>query len=160
MIFATVGTQLPFDRLISALDAWAGRNPHVEVFAQLGRGRHLPQNMQWARDIGPAEFRARMAECSTVVAHAGMGSIISAIELGKRVIVMPRRASLGEHRNDHQLATAEHFSHLRGLAIVHDARELAAALAGDAGSGQAEARTGAHPELIAAIRTFAGLEAA
>jgi len=160
MIFATVGTQLPFDRLITALDAWAGRNPHVEVFAQIGRGRHLPRNMGWARDIDPTEFRVHLAECTTVVAHAGMGSIISAIELGKRVIVMPRRASLGEHRNDHQLATVEHFSHLRGLAIVHDADELTAALAGEGASGQAQAPAGAHRELIAAIRSFAGLEAA
>ena len=37
MIFATVGTQLPFDRLIAAVDRWAGTRPGREVFAQIER---------------------------------------------------------------------------------------------------------------------------
>ena len=105
MIFATVGTQLPFDRLILALDTWAAANGDVEVYAQIGRGQYEPKNIGWTRDMTPQDFRSRVAECNIVVAHAGMGSIISGIELGKRVIVMPRLASLGEHRNEHQLAT-------------------------------------------------------
>jgi len=160
MIFATVGTQLPFDRLIAALDDWAALNRHIEVFAQIGRGEHAPRHAAWARDLDPSAFRARMTACDTVVAHAGMGTIITGIELGKRVIVMPRRAALGEHRNEHQLATVARLSHLHGLAIVHDTAGLAAALAGEfPGSGTAPAR-GADPRLIAAIRCFAGLEAA
>jgi len=61
MIFATVGTQLPFDRLIEALDAWAGEHPHIEVFAQIGCGNYLPCHMEWTRDMDPRDFRARMA---------------------------------------------------------------------------------------------------
>jgi UDP-N-acetylglucosamine transferase subunit ALG13 len=160
MIFATVGTQLPFDRLIAALDAWAAVHPQVAVYAQVGCGNYLPSHMAWTRDMEPAAFRARMAACDTVVAHAGMGSIISGIELGKRVIVMPRRAALGEHRNEHQLATVARLSHLRGLEVVHDAAELEAALAYDPGRRESSAPAGADPGLIAAIRGFAGLEAA
>ena len=95
MIFATVGTQLPFDRLISALDDWAASHAGIEVYAQIGRGEYEPRHIEWTRDMDPQDFRSRMAACDAVVAHAGMGSIISAIELGKRVIVMPRRATLG-----------------------------------------------------------------
>ena len=160
MIFATVGTQLPFDRLIAALDAWAAAHCHVEVFAQIGCGDYVPRYMAWTRDMQPVAFRARMAACETVVAHAGMGSIISAIELGKRVIVMPRRASLGEHRNEHQLATVARLAHLRGFEVVHEPAELSAALACDRARIDARAPAGADPGLIAAIRRFAGLEAA
>lgn len=158
MIFATVGTQLPFDRLIAALDDWAATHRHIEVFAQIGCGDYLPRHMAWTRDMEPGAFRARMVACATVVAHAGMGSIISAIELDKRVIVMPRRAALGEHRNDHQLATVARLSHLRGFEVVHEPEELYAALMRDPARVDASASVGADPGLITAIRDFAGLE--
>lgn len=160
MIFATVGTQLPFDRLIVALDQWAASSPDVEVFAQIGRGEYRPGHITWTRDMDPQEFRRRMTQCDTVVAHAGMGTIISAIEMGKRVIVMPRRASLGEHRNEHQLATAARLEHLNGLEVVQDPGDLAGVLARRQAQRQDVAPSQPHPRLIAAIRRFAGLEAA
>lgn len=159
MIFATVGTQLPFDRLIRGLDNWAASNGDIEVYAQIGRGDYEPIHIEWTRNMDPQEFRRRMVHCDTVVAHAGMGSIISAIELGRRVIVMPRRAALGEHRNDHQLATAERLEHLNGLEIVHQAEELARALARGQVQSAAAILSQPNPELIGAIRQFAGLQA-
>jgi len=36
MIFVTVGAQMAFDRLIRAVDAWAGVHPAVSVFGQIG----------------------------------------------------------------------------------------------------------------------------
>jgi len=160
MIFATVGTQLPFDRLIRALDEWAAAQGDVEVFAQIGRGGYEPRHIAWAHDLHPQEFRSRLEACDAIVAHAGMGTIISAVELGKRVIVMPRRAALGEHRNEHQLATVARLGHLQGLEVVHDADALGAALAREQHHGGRDAGAGPAPELIGAIRRFAGLEAA
>jgi UDP-N-acetylglucosamine transferase subunit ALG13 len=155
-----VGTQLPFDRLIRALDDWAGAHAETEVFAQIGRGGREPTCMQWSYDLDPREFRRRLEACDTIVAHAGMGTIISGIELGKRVIVMPRRAALGEHRNEHQLATVERLRHLQGLEVVQDADALAAALAQRSLRRGSETAGGADPRLIATIRRFATLEAA
>ena len=159
MIFTTVGTQLPFDRLIRAIDHWAACNGDVEVFAQIGRGHYRPDHIGWIRDLDPREFRDRLAECDTVVAHAGMGTIISAIEMGKRVIVMPRRASLGEHRNEHQLATAARLEHLNGLEVVQEADALAAALAMQQQQREEIIPSEPHSQLVTAIRRFAGLEA-
>lgn len=157
MIFATVGTQLPFDRLIRALDTWALANDDVEVYAQIGRGHYEPEHIGWIRDMDPQAFRSRVANCDTIVAHAGMGSIISGIELGKRVIVMPRRAALGEHRNEHQLATVARLEHLNGFEVVHDAETLAAALACRQVRAHGTAPSEPDPELIDAIRCFSGL---
>jgi UDP-N-acetylglucosamine transferase subunit ALG13 len=163
MIFATVGTQLPYDRLIRALDAWAERNPLVDVFAQIGPSAYKPRHMRWARMVGASCFRDHLRACDTVVAHAGMGTIISGVELGKRVIVMPRRAELGEHRNDHQLGTVKRMAHLHGLEVVHQEEELAAALDVEAGgsidlAGEGDVALHASPQLITEIRCFAGLE--
>jgi UDP-N-acetylglucosamine transferase subunit ALG13 len=160
MIFATVGTQLPFDRLIRALDDWAAAHVGIEVFAQIGRGGYQPRHIAWSHDLDPREFRNRLEACDAVVAHAGMGTIISGVELGKRVIVMPRRAALGEHRNEHQLATVARLAHLQGLEIVHDTDALAEALARGHTRSVGSAGAGPAPGLVDAIRRFAGLEAA
>jgi len=160
MIFATVGTQLPFDRLIRALDDWAAAHAGVEVFAQIGRGGYQPRHIGWSHDLDPREFRQHLEACDAVVAHAGMGTIISGVELGKRVIVMPRRAALGEHRNEHQLATVARLAHLQGLEIVHDSNTLGTALARGQSCHSGGRGAAADPGLIAAIRNFAGLEAA
>ena len=160
MIFVTVGTQLPFDRLILALDKWAALNHEQEVFAQIGQGAYQPEHIGWTRDMDPRDFRERMAQCHTVVAHAGMGTIISAVELGKRVVVMPRRACLGEHRNEHQLATAARLEHLNGLEVVQGEEALAEVLAHQQQRLEDIVPSQPHPQLIVAIRQFAGLEAA
>jgi UDP-N-acetylglucosamine transferase subunit ALG13 len=106
MIFVTVGSALPFDRLIEAMDGWTGRNADVEVFAQIGDGKFLPVNMTYKRMITPGEFRAVTERASIIVAHAGMGSVITAAELGKPIVLLPRRAAAKEHTTDHQLHTA------------------------------------------------------
>ena len=67
LIFATVGTQLPFDRLIIALDHWAKSKRNAEVFAQIGRGSYQPEHIDWTRDMDPQAFRHRMAQCDWAV---------------------------------------------------------------------------------------------
>jgi UDP-N-acetylglucosamine transferase subunit ALG13 len=128
VIFVTVGTQLPFDRLISAIDDWAGATPGAEVFAQVGPTALEPRHIAHSRFISPAECRERMAGAQAIVAHAGMGTILSALELGKPLLIVPRRAALGEHRNDHQLATARRFAELGRVAVAFDEAALAAKL--------------------------------
>jgi UDP-N-acetylglucosamine transferase subunit ALG13 len=76
------------------------------------------------RFIDPTEFRKRVESASLVIAHAGMGSIITALELGKQIIVMPRRANLGEHRNDHQVATAKRFAEQGRIMVALNEQEL------------------------------------
>ena len=107
MIFITVGTQLPFDRLVKAVDNWAGDRTNVDILAQIGNNASEPSNMGWIRHLEPDEFREACEKCHLMVAHAGIGTILIALELAKPIIVMPRRAALGEHRSNHQLATAK-----------------------------------------------------
>jgi UDP-N-acetylglucosamine transferase subunit ALG13 len=124
MIFVTVGTQLHFDRLVRAVDQWAGARGISDVFAQTGPSDHRFEHIQAKQFIEPTDFRRRVEMASLVVAHAGMGSIITALELGKRIIVMPRQASLGEHRNDHQVATAKKFAEQGRIEVAFNEQEL------------------------------------
>lgn len=124
MIFVTVGTQGRFDRLIRAIDKWAGTRGRSDIFAQTGPSDFRPEHIRSAPFIHADEFRQRAEVASLIVAHAGMGSIITALELGKRILVMPRRADLGEHRNDHQIATARRLSEHGRILTAMDQQEL------------------------------------
>lgn len=128
MIFATVGTQLPFDRLLSGLDSWAKCNPKTPVFAQCGSSKARVSYIKTTPTLSMSAFRRQFEAASLIVAHAGMGTILTAAELGKPVILLPRRACFNEHRNDHQLDTAKEMSRLSNVTVVDDQEELHTAL--------------------------------
>ena len=124
MIFVTVGTQLPFERLIKAMDEWAEAHPDTDIFAQVGDTEYVPKNMKYAAKLTPREYAEAFAKSKIVVSHAGMGTIISGLENAKPMILMPRLKAFGEHRNDHQLGTARKFCHYSQISIVNSSEEL------------------------------------
>lgn len=119
MIFVAVGTQLPFDRLIKTVDAWCEQSGRGnEVFGQIGQigaENYTPKHFQWAGLIDADVFREKIEAADVVLSHAGMGSIITAMSFAKPIIVLPRRAHLGEHRNDHQFATVKRLGTRPGI---------------------------------------------
>ena len=153
MIFLTVGTQLPFPRLVQAVDDWAGRHPEVEVVAQSGHGPKA-KNMTCHRFLSPEAFRETCMRADLIVSHAGTGTFLMAHQEDKPVLVMPRRAAFGEHRNDHQSATAAHFGGRRGVHVVHDAEDVGTAIDGLMTGNAHGPRFAEHADerLIAAIR--------
>jgi UDP-N-acetylglucosamine transferase subunit ALG13 len=155
MIFVTVGAQMPFDRLVGAVDAWAARRHRDDVFAQIGDGGAEPRHLRWVRRVDPDEFRRLVRECDVVVTHAGMGTILSALELGKPIVVMPRRGSLRETRNDHQVATAEMFRAQGRVQVAEDEAQMGAVLDHVETIGAADRiASRASPELLLALRDF------
>lgn len=124
MIFVTVGTDLPFDRLVRVVDDWAASRDRRDVFAQIGRTEWTPSHLSYCRFLPPGEFAQRLSKARVIVAHAGMGTILSALKSEKPLLVMPRRAALGEQRNDHQLATARHLSAIGKVNVAMDEAEL------------------------------------
>jgi UDP-N-acetylglucosamine transferase subunit ALG13 len=124
MIFVTIGTQEPFDRLIEAIDLIALEMKEIEFVAQTFRGEYEPKNMKATEFLTPAEFDAYFKKADLVVSHAGMGTIITALVNQKPLVVMPRQLQLKEHRSDHQLATAKNFEKSKGLVVAYDAADL------------------------------------
>jgi UDP-N-acetylglucosamine transferase subunit ALG13 len=155
VIFVTVGSQEPFDRLIRAVDEWAGSRARSDVFAQVGSSTIRPQHMEFTQFLEPAEFGRLMREARVIVAHAGMGSIISALELGKQIVVLPRRASFRETRNDHQVATAERFGAQGRILVASEENDLPDQLDYALTLGSADCiDTQASPRLLATVRAF------
>ena len=105
MVFATTGTQVPFDRLINILDELAPQL-NEKVIAQVHHTTLRPRHIKTVDFLAPDEFDKLFNEARLIVAHAGMGTILSALQQNKPIIIFPRIAALGEHRNEHQLGTA------------------------------------------------------
>jgi len=128
LIFVTVGAQMPFDRLVRNVDAWSAASGGTEVFAQIGDTSWCPGHIEWAPLLNPCDYRQRLYEADAVVTHAGMGTILTALEFGKPVLVMPRRGDLRETRNDHQLGTAAAFAEAGLVSVAWNERQLPHAL--------------------------------
>lgn len=124
MIFVTVGTDLPFDRMMKVIDVWAGENERSDVFAQIGEGGWEPENIEFVNFLQPPQFLSKFKSADVIISHAGMGTILSALHYGKPILVMPKLASLGEHRNEHQLATARRMSDLGNVNVAFNENEL------------------------------------
>jgi UDP-N-acetylglucosamine transferase subunit ALG13 len=162
VIFLTVGTHEPFDRLVQAVDNWCrAADCGGHVFGQITRrARYHPSQFEWTAQLSPRAFLERCHGADFIVSHAGMGSIITALMLVKPVLVVPRRAMLGETRNDHQLTTARRFRDRPGIWVAEDEDQLSEMLTKIRSSGRPTVDTGpaltpfAQPELSIAIRDF------
>lgn len=128
MIFVTVGHQMPFDRLIDAVDAWAQQRGRNDIFAQIGETEHRPKHIKYEKYLSPAEFDRNISSAGGIVAHAGTGTIIAALKLGKPLLVLPRHASREETRNDHQIATTKYFEQSGYVLAAYSEDDLAARL--------------------------------
>lgn len=159
MIFLTVGTQLPFDRLVQALDAWAEAHPDEPVHAQIGPTTLQPKYMRWQAFLKPQQVEAYTRDARLVVAHAGMGTILTSLRFCRPLVLLPRQAALGEHRTDHQAATAHRLKHLPGVRVAWQANELPALLArtpavGSQSVAEQQLPPFAEPRLIERLRRF------
>jgi len=123
VIFVTVGMQLPFDRLIGAMDRVAPDLP-MPVVAQTGQSIIRPANIETHAALAPNAFEELAKRARVIVAHAGIGSILTSRRLGKPIVILPRRAEFDEHRNDHQLATARQLDGNAGIFVAMDTADL------------------------------------
>lgn len=129
MIFLTVGTQFPFDRLVKAVDEAALRDGFGDqVFGQIGTGSYSPRNFKWVPAMKKATFDKQIRDSDCIVSHAGIGTITMAFEYSKPLLVMPRLRKYGEAVNNHQVAIAEKFEKLGYLLVAHELGDLPAKL--------------------------------
>jgi UDP-N-acetylglucosamine transferase subunit ALG13 len=106
MVFVTAGTQLPFDRLVEAIDNIAAEYIGVKFIVQALKSNYKAKNIEVVSFLSSVDFANAFNNAELIISHAGMGTIISALEKKKPIIVMPRLFRFNEHRNDHQLGTA------------------------------------------------------
>ncbi len=125
MIFLTVGTQFPFDRFIRAVDNIFDQGLiDEEIFAQIGETSYKPRNFESVASLEKKVFDECFRKASSVMSHAGIGTITVALKNHKPLLVMPRMKRYKEHVNDHQVATAKKFEELGHILAVYDVKDL------------------------------------
>ncbi|MFI3282319.1 MAG: glycosyltransferase [Rikenellaceae bacterium] len=123
MIFVTAGTQSSFDRLIEMIDHLSPML-NEEIIAQCIESKYKAKNIKTIGLVNPDEFNRIFSKARVIIAHAGMGTIISALSSNKPIIVVPRIASFGEHRDDHQISTAMQLNELGFVYVAYDKKQL------------------------------------
>lgn len=112
MIFVTVGSRnYPFDRLFEKLDELYEKGILIDsMYAQIGTSTYKPKYYEYKDFISQEEFLNKIEQADVVVSHGASGSIMKALNAGKKVIAVTRLEKYGEHINDHQIQNNEAFS--------------------------------------------------
>lgn len=97
--------------------------PAVEVLWQTGATDVGSLGIEGLYAIPEHELSEAMAAADVVVTHAGVGTALAALEVGKCPVVAPRLQAHGEAVDDHQSQIAAELSG-RGLAVAVDAEAL------------------------------------
>lgn len=126
MIFVTVGSRnYPFNRLFVELDKLYDEGIIKDkIFAQIGTSMYVPKNYEYKDFISQEEFLEKVKESNFVITHGASGSIMKALNEGKKVIAVTRLEKYGEHINDHQIQNNEAFGSNGYVIPVFEMKEL------------------------------------
>lgn len=130
MIFVCVGSRpYQFNRLFEELDRLVGFGYVKEpLFAQIGSSTYEPRHFRFEHFMDPDAFKSKMSEADIVISHGASGSIMSALNAGKKVIAVSRLAKYGEHINDHQVGINETLASEGLVLAVREMNELGDAI--------------------------------
>lgn len=129
MIFVTVGTHYQgFERLIRKMDEIAGKIDD-EVVMQIGYTDYEPKNAKWFKFLEKeGDILDLYKKANIIVAHAGAGTLLTALSFGKPLVVVPRLKKFGEHVDDQQLELAEALEKMGRAIAVYNAEDLEEAI--------------------------------
>ncbi len=130
MILVTLGTQNnSFHRLLEEVQKNIDNgNIKEEVIVQNGYTKFDSKQMKLIKEIPQDEFNKLIDQANLVITHGGVGSIITAITKGKKVIAIPRLKKYNEHVNDHQIEIIDSFNEKGYIIGIHSVEELGKAL--------------------------------
>jgi UDP-N-acetylglucosamine--N-acetylmuramyl-(pentapeptide) pyrophosphoryl-undecaprenol N-acetylglucosamine transferase len=147
-VVVTLGTMrdYAFPRLVERIHPLLPEG--AEVLWQLGCTETPALPIESRRSLPAHELREAIAGADLIVAHAGCGSALAAMEAGKTPLLVPRRAARGENVDDHQVELAAELRR-RGLAVVREVEELDRAALLEAAAGRVLRRPAPPPFRLA-----------
>ena len=125
-IFVTVGSRnYQFNRLFIKLDELFEQGVlQGDMFAQTGTSTYIPKHYRWKDFVSQEEFIEKVKWADLVVSHGASGSIMKALNAGKKVLAVTRLEKYNEHINDHQIQNNEAFASNGYVLAVFDMEDL------------------------------------
>jgi UDP-N-acetylglucosamine transferase subunit ALG13 len=97
VIFVTVGSSLPFDALVEAVDGFVQQGKiKGPVTCQIGHGTYVPRNCEYFA-FTPA-FDEWVQKASLVIGHGGTGTVSTMLSEGKPFIAVPNPGVADDHQ--------------------------------------------------------------
>lgn len=126
MILVLLGTQNnSFNRLLTEIDNCIEQKIITEeVIVQAGYTKYKSDKMKIFDFIPVEQFSDLLNQSNLIITHGGVGSIITSLKLGKKIIAVPRLKKYNEHVNDHQIQIVENFDKAGYLKGVFDINNL------------------------------------
>ena len=114
MIFVILGTQdKEFTRLLKQVEKEIKKgNIKDKVIVQAGSTKYKSEYMEILDYISMNEFKNYIKKSDYIITHGGVGTILDALLLNKKIIAVPRLSIYKEHENDHQVQIIEEFSNM------------------------------------------------
>lgn len=156
-ILVTIGTFVPFDRLIREVDRLCQKGLiHESVKAQIGYSSFRPQYIDSFSSCSYDELNQLMQESEIVICHGGSGSLLSALKAGCKVVAVPRLVEHGEVYDNHQLQIIRALESRGLIEAAYDPGEIHSAL--ERARKRKPLRVETDPiEMIEQIELFLGL---
>ena len=126
MILVMLGTQNnSFHRLLEEIDDLINKGIITdEVVVQAGHTKYKSKNMKIFSLTSQEELEELIEKADLVITHGGVGSIISSLKKGKKVIAVPRLHEYKEHVNNHQKEIVETFDKKGYIIGIQDVKQL------------------------------------
>ena len=115
MIFVSLGTQdKPFNRIIDYVISLKENLKEIKsekIIIQLGQTKLLKSDIERIKSLEniiiydmlkPEKMKDIIKDADIIITHAGVGTIMECLEMGKEIIVAPRKVENLEHVNNHQ----------------------------------------------------------
>ena len=126
MILVTLGTNdKSFKRLLEAIHhAMQEHLIEDEVIVQAGYTKYQDDHMEIHDYFDHEEFETYLEKADLIITHGGVGTIMTALQKGKKVLAAARLAAYQEHVNDHQTQILEAFDEAGYLIYMKDLKDL------------------------------------
>jgi len=126
MIFVITGTEaFPFNRLIAEIDQLKKEKQIIDdVYIQLGSCTYIPEYCSWDQWLSFDIMCRNIKNADNVITHAGAGSTLLCLELGKKPIIVTRQAKHKEHIDDHQIPFAKMMEKLDYACVAYDVGDI------------------------------------
>jgi UDP-N-acetylglucosamine transferase subunit ALG13 len=130
MILVLLGTQNnSFNRLLEEIEKnIANGNIKEKVIVQSGFTKFKSNKMEIFDFVSGEELEKLIEKASYIITHGGVGSILSSLKKGKKVIAVPRMEMYEEHVNNHQIEIVQKFNEEQYIIGVTGVEELTKAI--------------------------------